>query len=249
MRGIGLVIAILSAGAGHQSLLAAALGAGPSEVGRLELEPERSPAAILPRSIPASQQNLRTAALPAVEGQAVFEPLSRRSAALQLRCRAQLKARLNRILPTQDTPRGLVVSVSASLLSNRHALTRETSEKLARIAEIIPPDVAVRVEAYTDDRRTSARKESASSGLAETVRDVLVENDSVPREIMAKSFVSNAMARASANRCVQIVIAGQGIGQSVLLARTSRSAMHSGGLVRGRHMIAMNAEVGASGSR
>jgi flagellar motor protein MotB len=184
-----------------------------------------------------------------VEGQAVLEPLSRRSATLQLLCRAQLKARLNRILPTQDTPRGLVVSVPASLLSNHQALPRETSEKLVRIAEIIPPDVAVRVEGYTDDRGTSARNESGSSGLAETVREVLVANDNVPREIMATGFVSKALARARAKRCVQIVIAGRGIGQSVSLARASQSATHNGGLVRGRHMIAMNAALRASANR
>lgn len=42
-----------------------------------------------------------------------------------------------------------------------------------------------------------------------------------PREITTAGFVSNAVSSVRARRCVQIVIAGRGIGRGTLIARTT----------------------------
>ncbi|MDP8979457.1 MAG: OmpA family protein [Acidobacteriota bacterium] len=159
-------------------------------------------------------------AVPAIEAQVVHEPLQQRSMAYQRMCRARLLAKLNRVLETRDTPRGLVVTVPDSLLADGNTVPPETSKKLAEIAEMFPPDVTIRVEGYTDHRGTSAQNLEASYKRAQAVQDVLAANDALPRRIPTAGFVSNATIAGRANRRVEIVISGQGIGQTVLSART-----------------------------
>jgi hypothetical protein len=129
---------------------------------------------------------------------------------------------MNRFLPTRDTPQGLVVTLSNSLLADGRLVPSGTAQKLARIVEIIPPDVGVRVEAFTEERSTIVETHDNSYGIAAAVRDVLVDNDTIPRSIPATGFVSNAYGPGRPRRCVQIVISGQGIGNVALLGRTSR---------------------------
>jgi outer membrane protein OmpA-like peptidoglycan-associated protein len=161
----------------------------------------------------------RAAYIPPIEGEPVNEPLQRQSITYQRICRAQLLANLNRILPTRDTPRGLVVTVPDSLLSTKNAVSPETSKKLAQIAEMFPHDVTVRVEGYTDHRGSNAENEANSYRRAQAVQDVLASNDTLPREIAVAGFVSSAPQPGRANRRVEIVISGPGIGQTVSLRR------------------------------
>jgi outer membrane protein OmpA-like peptidoglycan-associated protein len=160
-----------------------------------------------------------TAYVVPVEAEVVNEPLQRRSVVYQRLCRAQLLAKFNRILPTRDTARGLIVTVPDSLLSNRNTVPPETSKKLAQIAEMLPPDVTVRVEGYTDHRSSNAENEANSYSRAQAVQDVLMSNDSLPRAIAIAGFVSSAPLAGRANRRVEIVISGAGIGQTVASAR------------------------------
>src|SRR5579864_5438929 len=152
-----LIIAVLSFGA---------MGAE-TEGGRNEAQPQMTPA-VLVRPSESSRQILHTISRPAVVGTAVVEPLSKRSVEYQIKTRTLLRWQLNRIFPTVDTPRGLVVNIPASLLSSGYDLSREASEKIARIAEMLPPDVEVRAEGYTDDRGSAKLTLGASSGVAET---------------------------------------------------------------------------------
>ena len=157
--------------------------------------------------------------IPTIEAIAVQEPLQRRSAAVQRLWRARLVEELNRILPTRETVRGLVVTVPESLLPGRGAVPRVTSDKLARIAEIIPPDATVRVEGYTDDLGSTGRNLDGSCGRAEAVRDILVANDNASRSISATGFVSSARSASGANRRVEIVISGRVIAPEVFSRR------------------------------
>ena len=161
----------------------------------------------------------RAAYVPPIEAEVVNEPLQRRSVVYQRLCRAQLLAKLDRILPTRDTTRGLIVTVPDSLLSNRNTVPPETSKKLAQIAEMFPPDVTVRVEGYTDHRGSNAENEANSYSRAQAVQDVLMANDPLPRAIATAGFVSSAPQAGRANRRVEIVISGPGIGQTVTSAR------------------------------
>ena len=165
-----------------------------------------------PSAIAVTTAAPTSAHFPTIEAVAVQEPLQRTSVAVQRLWRAQLRAELNRILPTRDTPRGLVVTVPDSLLPTRNAISASTSEKLARIAEIIPPDATVRVEGYTDDLGSNEKNQDGSCGRAEAVRDELVANDNASRSIPATGFVSSAAA-SRASRRVEIVISGNCIGQ------------------------------------
>jgi len=147
-------------------------------------------------AVTTSTQQLRRAAyIPPLEAEVVNEPLERRSVVYQRLRRAQLLARLNRVLKTRDTPRGLVVPVPDSLLSSRNTVPLETAQKLVKIAEMLPPDVTLRVEGYTDHRGREASNEDASYGCAQAVQDVLVANDNSPRSIAIGGFVSSARGR------------------------------------------------------
>ena len=180
-------------------------------------------------AVTTSTQQLRRAAyVPPLEAEVVNEPLQRRSVAYQRLRRAQLLARLNRVLKTRDTPRGLVVPVPDTLLSNRNTVPLETAQKLAKIAEMLPPDVTIRVEGYTDHRGSEASNEDASYRCAQAVQDVLVANDNLPRSIAIAGIVSNAPMAGRANHRVEIVISGQGIGQTSMSARPRAVASQHG---------------------
>jgi flagellar motor protein MotB len=175
---------------------------------------------VLTAATSVSAQPLHQAAyIPPIEAQVVHEPLQRRSVAYQRMCRAQLLAKLNRILETRDMPRGLVITVPDSMLSNGNVVPPETAEKLAKIAELFPPDVKVRVQGYTDHRGSEAENEANSYRRAQAVQDVLMANDPLPRSIKVAGFVSSAPLPGRANRRVEIVISGQGIGEAVSSSR------------------------------
>ena len=154
-----------------------------------------------------------------IEAQVVHEPLQPRSVAYQRLCRAQLVAKLNRILETRDTRHGVVITVPDSLLSSDNVVPPETAEKLAKIAELFPHDVKVRVQGYTDHRGSEAENEAASYRRAQAVQDVLMANDPLPRPIAVSGFVSSAPQAGRSNRRVEIVISGQGIGEAVSSSR------------------------------
>jgi len=225
------------AGASSDLFFCRAMGAG-REFGGTASQPQIKPA-VLVRPSRTSQQILPAVSRPAVVGEAVLEPLSRRSVEYQMETRAILRSRLSRIFSTLDTPRGLIVNIPASLLSSGSGLPRDTSENLAKVAEMLPPDVDVRVEGYTDDRGSASRTLLASCGLAEAVRNVLEQNDTSPREITATGFVSNAVSKLHDRRCVQIVIAGRGIGRSTPMAGKI-SIAHKPAVNRGRSIFALN---------
>ena len=75
--------------------------------------------------------------------------------------------------------------------------------------------MTVRVEGYTDHRTSNAENEANSYRRAQAVEDVLAANDTLPRPIAVAGFVSSAPLAGRANRRVEIVISGPGIGQTV----------------------------------
>jgi len=67
--------------------------------------------------------------------------------------RERLKQQLNQVLQTQETARGLIVSMPDVLFDfNKYTLKPETREKLAKVSGILLayPDLKVQVEGYTD---------------------------------------------------------------------------------------------------
>ncbi len=147
--------------------------------------------------------------------------------ASQRQARAELYQRLNSMLATRDTPRGLIVTVPDSVFEGKgNVLHPAGTERLMRIAPMLN-GLVVRVEGYTDDHGTDAECEGISHQRAVLVRDVLVRNGLAPGAAIATGFgkarpiASNAtVAGREQNRRVEIIVSGPSIGEMPLWDRT-----------------------------
>jgi len=138
-----------------------------------------------------------------------------------------LLAQLNSMLVTRDTPRGLVVTVTDPYFESESndTLRPAATERLMRIAVMLKahPDLVVRVEGFADDRHRG----DICERRADAVRTMLVRYGVAPNSIQILSYgssrplESNATASGRAqNRRVEIVVAGQSIGDMALWDRT-----------------------------
>lgn len=162
---------------------------------------------------------------------APVQPAQYELTAEQHKSRAELYARLNGLLPTRDTPRGLVVTVPDSLFEpGRGDVPRPVaSEQLMRLAAIVSarPGLTLRVEGYLDDHASGEQADVLSQRRAEVVRATLVGYGVNPGSASAIGFgkarpiASNATASGrEQNRRVEIVISGPSIGGMPLWERT-----------------------------
>ncbi len=147
----------------------------------------------------------------------VMQAKQAESVSAQKESRAEMLAQLNGILPTRDTPRGLVVTVPDAMMERSGI-----QQRLTQIAEIVAahPGLSLCVEGYADDRGSDA-----SQRHAEMVRELLVAGGLTPDVVTAAGFgkdrpiTSNATLGREQNRRVEIVIAGQAIGDMALWDR------------------------------
>jgi outer membrane protein OmpA-like peptidoglycan-associated protein len=147
----------------------------------------------------------------------------------QRQTRANLLAGLNGILPTRDTPRGLVIVVPDSMLeTSPRNPAPQAARQLSQIAALITtyPGLSVRLEGYTDDRGSDGEDRAISQGRAQLVRDILVANGLASGAATAASYgkerpiASNATTGGrEQNRRVEIVVSGQAIGEQALWDR------------------------------
>jgi flagellar motor protein MotB len=143
------------------------------------------------------------------------------SQTIQRQTRANLLAGLNNILPTRDTPRGLVVVVPDSMLeTSPRNPSPPVARQLAQIAALITtyPGLSVRVEGYTDDRGSDVEDLAISQGRAQVVRDILITNGVPAGAAMAAGYgkdhpiaSNDSAAGRDQNRRVEIVILGQAL--------------------------------------
>jgi outer membrane protein OmpA-like peptidoglycan-associated protein len=132
--------------------------------------------------------------------------------------RVSLLAGLNGILPVRETPRGLVMVVSDSMLeTSPRNPAPPVATQLAQIASLITtyPGLTVRVEGYSDDRGSDLESRSISQGRAQVVRDILVTNGVPAGAATATGYgkdrpvaSNDSAAGREQNRRVEIVIAG-----------------------------------------
>jgi outer membrane protein OmpA-like peptidoglycan-associated protein len=136
--------------------------------------------------------------------------------------RERLKQQLNQVLQTQDTARGLIVSMPDVLFDfNKYTLKPETREKLAKVSGILLayPDLKVQVEGYTDSIGSDEYNLKLSDQRADTVREYLVAQSVADSNVTAQGYGkshpvadnSSASGRAQ-NRRVELVVSGQSIG-------------------------------------
>ncbi|HEY3704377.1 MAG TPA: OmpA family protein [Terracidiphilus sp.] len=136
--------------------------------------------------------------------------------------RERLKQQLNQVLQTQDTARGLIVSMPDVLFDfNKYTLKGEAREKLAKVSGILLayPDLKVQVEGYTDSIGSDDYNLKLSDQRADSVRDYLVQQSVPDANVTAQGYgkthpvADNATSSGRAqNRRVELVVSGQSIG-------------------------------------
>ena len=140
----------------------------------------------------------------------------------QRQLRAQLLAVLSDTLTTNDTPRGLVVTVQESMWGADHELRPDAGQRLAGVAAVLAahPGLAAHVEGYDNTEVLSQKR-------ADAVRAILVAKGASPGAVVAigygdsRPIASNATAAGrKQNRRVEIVISGSSIGKRALWDRT-----------------------------
>lgn len=148
-------------------------------------------------------------------------------AALQEReaLRAQLLEQFNRVLPTRDTERGLVVNMSDVLFDVGKADLRSGArEALARLAGIVVnyPGLQLSVEGHTDSTGTEEFNLRLSEQRAESVRRYLAQGGVDPEAISVVAYGeatpvadNSTAAGRQQNRRVEIVVSGEVIGREV----------------------------------
>ncbi len=139
--------------------------------------------------------------------------------------RAQLEERLNAILETRDSARGLIVSMSDVLFdSGQYSLRAGAREKLAKVAGILIayPSLNIAVGGYTDNVGADDMNQKLSENRAGAVRDYLVQEGVVASSVSATGFGNSSpvasndeSAGRQQNRRVELVVSGEAIGSPV----------------------------------
>jgi len=139
--------------------------------------------------------------------------------------RAQLEVRLNEILETRDSARGLIVSMSDVLFdTGQFSLKPGAREKLAKVAGILIayPGLNIAVGGYTDNVGGDDMNQTLSENRAGAVRDYLVQEGVTANSVTAKGFGNSSpvasndnSAGRQENRRVELVVSGEAIGSPV----------------------------------
>jgi outer membrane protein OmpA-like peptidoglycan-associated protein len=147
--------------------------------------------------------------------------------------RAQLEVRLNEILETRDSARGLIVSMSDVLFdTGQYSLKPGAREKLAKVAGILIayPSLNIAVGGYTDNVGGDEMNQKLSENRAGAVRDYLVQEGVVAGSVSATGFGNSApvasndnSAGRQENRRVELVVSGEAIGSPV---NTTTGSLH-----------------------
>ena len=139
--------------------------------------------------------------------------------------RRSLLEQFNRILSTQDTPRGLVVTMADVLFdTGKYELRSEAREHLARLSGIVlaHPGLFLDVEGHTDSTGSDELNQTLSEKRAESTRDFLIKQGLAAENITATGFgktmpvADNGTAEGrQKNRRVEMIISGEVIGATI----------------------------------
>jgi outer membrane protein OmpA-like peptidoglycan-associated protein len=139
--------------------------------------------------------------------------------------RAQLLQQFNSVLPTRETPRGLVVNLQDVLFdTGKYTLKEPARLALARIAGIVVshPGLNLQVEGYTDSTGTAEFNQKLSEQRANAVRDFLLRQGLNTNNMTAVGYGPNypvapndTAAGRQQNRRVELVVSGEVIGVQI----------------------------------
>jgi outer membrane protein OmpA-like peptidoglycan-associated protein len=139
--------------------------------------------------------------------------------------RILLLKQFNDILKTEDTARGLIVSMPDVLFDTAQFTLRPIArEKLAKVAGIVSghPGLKLDIEGHTDSVGGEAYNQTLSEKRGEAVRDYLTREGMASTSVTSKGFgesrptASNSDANGrQQNRRVEIVISGDLIGTQI----------------------------------
>lgn len=139
--------------------------------------------------------------------------------------RQKLLQQFNSVLPTKQTPRGLVIDMNdLQFATGSYQLRQDAKLSLAKISGIIisHPGLNLVVEGYTDNTGSAAYNEKLSNQRADAVHDFLLQEGVDPQTITAVGYgeqfpvAPNNTAKGRAqNRRVEIVVSGEVIGQKI----------------------------------
>jgi len=139
--------------------------------------------------------------------------------------RARLLEQFNRVLPTTDTPRGLVVNMGDVLFdTGKFDLRQEAREDLAKLSGIVLnyPSLRLTIEGHSDTSGRAETNQTLSEQRANAVRDYLVQQGLAAGSLSAQGLgMNNPVADNSTaegrqkNRRVEIIVSGEVIGTQI----------------------------------
>jgi len=151
----------------------------------------------------------------------------------QQQLRQQLLQQFNSVLPTRETPRGLVVNMQDVLFATgKYDLTMPAQLALAKISGIIVshPGLNLQVEGYTDSTGSEGFNQKLSEQRADTVRNFLMQQGISPQNLNAVGYGENypvasndTAAGRKLNRRVELIISGEVIGVQIGVPPTQQA--------------------------
>jgi outer membrane protein OmpA-like peptidoglycan-associated protein len=173
----------------------------------------------------AARAEAAAQALKAQEAAAEADRLRQAAEMDKEKLRAQLLQQFNSVLPTTETPRGLVVNMQDVLFdTGKFTLKQAAREALAKISGIVisHPGLNLQVEGYTDSTGTPEFNQKLSEERASTVRDFLAAEGLNPQSMTSVGYGMNypvapndTAAGRKLNRRVELVISGEVIGVKI----------------------------------
>jgi outer membrane protein OmpA-like peptidoglycan-associated protein len=139
--------------------------------------------------------------------------------------REQLLRQFNSVLPTQETPRGLVVRMQDVLFDlGKYTLKDDARLALAKLAGIVisHPGLNLQVEGYTDITGSSDFNQKLSEQRANAVRDFLAQQGIDSHSMTSVGYgpqypvaSNDTAAGRKLNRRVEMVVSGEVIGVKI----------------------------------
>jgi|SRR5579884_426114 len=191
---------------------------------RLEAE-QRAQAEKAKEEADAARAQAASEAQKAQQAAAEADRLRMQAQEQERQLREQLLQQFNAVLPTRETPRGLVVNMQDVLFdTGKYTLKEPAKLALAKIAGIVisHPGLNLQIEGYTDSTGTAAFNQKLSEQRANAVRDFLMQQGVNTQNMTAVGYGENypvasndTAAGRQLNRRVELVVSGEIIGVKI----------------------------------